>query len=447
MDINYYKRYEPIGNKWHITRELGRGSYGVVYEVERKDFSDAKSAMKILSVPAHPCEVEAFRNENYELDEASVRNHFYSYVEEFVKEFQLMSKLRGHSNIVSYEDHDVIEKTDSLGWDIFIRMELLTPLMTYFGGRTPTEEDVIRLAVDMCEALEVCNKNKIIHRDIKPTNIFVSPSGSFKLGDFGVARTFEKASAEMSKKGTYTYMAPEVFKGEEYDVTVDIYSLGIVMYKLLNDNMEPFRTDKVNTNDESALVRRMKGDVLPPPAKCSKALASIILKACAYNASERYPDAASMKKDLMALKNGEFVCGENDGESGLINANPYDIWLSNTNVAFKSVDSGYRWRCPRCDMANQDSDMNCFVCGCSKSVYIPPVNTRDSFVNNLNDHHTGASVRDKNGTMGMSDINRRFRESERESGYADDKDNTGLIIALAILGIIFLFVLLPILFS
>ena len=450
MDINYYKKYEPIGNKWHITRELGRGSYGVVFEVERKDFSDAKSAMKILSIPSYPGEIDNFKKENYDLDETGVRNHFYAYVEEFVKEFQLMSKLRGHSNIVSYEDHDVIEKKDEVGWDIFIRMELLTPLGEYFSGKSPSVKDVIKLGMDMCEALDVCERNKIIHRDIKPTNIFVSSTGSFKLGDFGVARTLEKASCEMSKKGTYTYMAPEVFRGEEYDMTVDIYSLGIVMYKLLNDNMEPFRVDKVNTNDDTPLVRRMKGETLPKPKYADDDLARIILKACAFKASDRYACAKDMKRELTNLLDGraEPAKAEIHAESSASeksemtvashssdkpSGTPYDVWCRSSNVLFKSIDTPVRWRCPRCDMANDSRDSACFVCGCLKSVYVKPATKKDSFATDLNDHHTVAPMINRSAVrpMDMKDINEGFRRrSDSKPVVYEEKSSKGWYIAL-----------------
>ncbi len=200
MDINYYKKYEPIDGKWYITKELGRGSFGTVFEVERKDFPDMKSAMKIISIPNSQSEVRSYREENYDLDEQSVTSYFYGFVEEFVKEFKLMSQLKGNSNIVSYEDHDVKKHENGIGWDIFIRMELLKPLGQYFSQNTPNRQDIIKLGIDICKALETCKRYNIIHRDIKPSNIFVSDSGDYKLGDFGVARTLEKTSSGLSKK-------------------------------------------------------------------------------------------------------------------------------------------------------------------------------------------------------------------------------------------------------
>ena len=186
MDISYYKKYEPIDGKWYITKELGSGAYGTVFEVERKDYGNMKAAMKVITIPSSPSELKSFRSENYDLDEQSVTSYFYGFVEEFVKEFQLMAELKGHSNIVSYEDHDIVKHSDGIGWDIFIRMELLKSMNDHYADNPPTVDEVVKLGIHICKALEVCKEFNIIHRDIKPSNIFVSRTGEYKLGDFGV---------------------------------------------------------------------------------------------------------------------------------------------------------------------------------------------------------------------------------------------------------------------
>ncbi len=298
MDINYYKKFEPIDGKWYIVKELGSGAFGTVFEVERRDFSQAKSALKVITIPSSPNEVNSYREDNYDLDEQSISSYFYGFVEEFTDEFKLMTKLRGNSNIVSIEDYDVVEHKDEIGWDIFIRMELLTPMNKYFRDHELSQRDIIKLGIDICKALEVCQKYKIIHRDIKPSNIFVSDTGEFKLGDFGIARTLEKTSSGLSKKGTYTYMAPEVHVGGEYGSNVDIYSLGIVMYKLLNNNFEPFRTQRTHNDEEESLIRRLKGEKIPKPANADGRLAEIVLKACSFNPNERYESPLRMREEL-----------------------------------------------------------------------------------------------------------------------------------------------------
>ena len=119
----------------------------------------------------------------------------------------------------------MVEHTEGIGWDILIRMELLTPLIDHIHKEKLSRKDVIKLGIDLCKALELCQKYNIVHRDIKPENIFISDNGDYKLGDFGIARTLEKTTGALSKKGTYVYMAPEIYRDEEYGSNVDIYSL------------------------------------------------------------------------------------------------------------------------------------------------------------------------------------------------------------------------------
>lgn len=296
--MNQYKKYEPIDGKWYITKELGSGAFGKVFEIERRDFTNDKSALKIITIPSSANEVKSYREENYDLDEKSVSSYFYGFVEEFTKEFALMTQLKGQNNIVRIEDYDVKEHEGEVGWDIFIRMELLTPMNKHFAANAPKTRDVIKLGIDICKALEVCQKFNIVHRDIKPSNIFVSDAGDFKLGDFGVARTLEKTSSGLSKKGTYTYMAPEAYKGEVYGSNVDIYSLGIVMYKLLNNNMEPFKHGRTHEDEEKALTARMRGETMSKPVNAEGRLAEIILKACAFNPRDRYESPLQMREEL-----------------------------------------------------------------------------------------------------------------------------------------------------
>ncbi|MBR5134855.1 MAG: bacterial Ig-like domain-containing protein [Clostridia bacterium] len=120
-----------------------------------------------------------------------------------------------------------------------------------------------------------------------------------------MARTVEKTMAGLSKKGTYTYMAPEIYKGEDGGLNSDLYSLGITMYKLLNDNREPFLPPspaRVNyTMKQQALVRRMGGEMIPRVEGISDALWEIVKKACAFSAGERYQEAGEMKADLQAF--------------------------------------------------------------------------------------------------------------------------------------------------
>lgn len=166
--------------------------------------------------------------------------YFRDMAEAFSSEFAFMSELKGNSNIVSFVDFEVVPHEDGFSWDVFIRMELLEPFTSRLKESGVSGEEAVELGIDMCRALELCEQKNIIHREIKPANIFISPQGTYKLGDFCIARELEKTSPGLSKKGTYSYMAPEIYRGGEYGPNADIYSLGMVLYRLLNNNRLPF---------------------------------------------------------------------------------------------------------------------------------------------------------------------------------------------------------------
>lgn len=309
MNGNYQLGDRVLGN-WKLVRTLGQGSYGTVYEAEREDFGAVyRSAVKIITIPGSRSEIQSARSEGMTVDEVTA--YFRGFVEELTREFALMSRLKGTANVVSYEDHVVVPHEREIGWDIIIRMELLTPLTERMEQRDMTAADVEKLGIDLCHALELCERLNIVHRDIKPENIFISSLGDYKLGDFGIARTVEKTGGGLSRKGTDSYMAPEVYKGEAYGSNVDLYSLGVVLYRLFNDNRLPFLPPypaKITHSDrEAALARRMSGEILPDPAHANTRMAAVIRRACAYDPKERYQTAAEMRTDLEAALSDETM--------------------------------------------------------------------------------------------------------------------------------------------
>ncbi|MCL1918106.1 MAG: protein kinase [Peptococcaceae bacterium] len=295
------KTYEPLWGAWHVESLLGEGGFGKVYKVRREEFGKTYySAVKIVSIPHDESEIRQMKSEG--LDEASMHSFLYTFVTDIISEIHLMRQFRGNSNVVSLEDHQIIEKTDSLGWDILIRMELLTSLSDHAMQTPLTKADIVKVGIDICRALELCAKRNTLHRDIKPDNIFISPYGEYKLGDFGIARQLERASSALSKKGTYTYMAPEIFRGEQYGPNVDTYSLGIVLYRFLNQNRTPFLPDfpqAIKPSDrDMALKKRMNGVPMPLLKGVSHELNNVVLKACAHNRQGRFTSPTEMREAL-----------------------------------------------------------------------------------------------------------------------------------------------------
>lgn len=304
-EVNRYSRYEPLFGSWYIKDKIGQGAIGQVYEIERTDLGTTyKAALKAITIPEGPDDIKRVLSSGVARED--LPDYYRNLIRNIASEFQYLAKLKGNSYIVNYEDHQIIENEEELSWDVLIKTELLTPLVEHSIDHPLKEKDVLLLGIDICRALQFCAQYNILHRDIKPENIFIAPSGDYKLGDFGIARMVEETYVNLSRKGTYTYMAPEVFHGQKYDQSADLYSLGLVMYKYLNHGRIPFMPDypaKIAFDDaEKAFSDRMTGKAIPAPSQCSAKLRKIILKACAYNPEERYQSAEEMLTDLEKLR-------------------------------------------------------------------------------------------------------------------------------------------------
>lgn len=289
---------------WRIVKYLGGGTYGNVYEMERNISGiQERAAVKIISRPKDTNEIESYYDNGY--DKASIVASYEKEIQNYVQEYKLMKELQGQSNIVSCDDFTVIPHTNGIGGDIFIRMELLTSLQQVLRERTLSTEEIIKLGKDISRALILCEKKHIIHRDIKPLNIMISPFGDYKLGDFGVSKVMDHQTYATTT-GTPEYLAPEILHMEKYGHTADIYSLGITLYWLLNNRKMPFiDADESLTpmRKTEATERRYRGEKLPPPKYGSSQLKQIVLKACEYRPENRYSSARELYAALDSLKN------------------------------------------------------------------------------------------------------------------------------------------------
>lgn len=254
--------------------------------------------MKMIPVPKEPEEVRDLLNSGY--DRYSINQRYKADLDDIRKEYSMMALLKGNANVVYCDDICDEPNPDGIGWKLYIRMELLTPLTKALADPC-SEAQVVKVGMDLCNALAACKRKNIIHRDIKPANIMVAEDGNYKLGDFGVAKTLEGTSGG-TKTGTYNFMAPEVYNNRPYGQSADIYSLGMVLYWMLNQRCGPFLplppTVPTASQMESAKERRFGGEQLPPPANGSQALKQIVLRACAFDPAQRYATPEELYADL-----------------------------------------------------------------------------------------------------------------------------------------------------
>ncbi len=300
FNANHITQYWP---EWKVVEKLGEGSFGAVYKCCKTEHGvEVYSAVKVITIT----------KQDYDDDSTvvvgrdnSLQQYFKGYVDDCLEEIRIMSEIRGCANIVYIEDFKVLENESGIGWTVLIRMELLDKFSSYMRTHSFTEEEVIRFGIDICNALQNCNAYNIIHRDVKPSNILMTKNGTYKLSDFGIARKLENAKSGMSIKGNHMYSAPEVFMGKQYNENVDVYSLGILLYQLMNNNRIPFlSSDKSEVSHrevQQALEMRRQDATFVAPCNASAAFTKIILTACDFNPETRYASAAELKKALEGL--------------------------------------------------------------------------------------------------------------------------------------------------
>src|SRR5436853_2249729 len=262
--------------RYRILGELGRGAMGAGYGAVDLVL-EREVALKTL-LPDLPKDV---------VDEVRIR---------FLREARSAGRL-SHPNIVTIFD------VGQEGQTAYIAMELLEGRSLHQMLKDPqriTFHPAADIAAQVAEALEHAHKFSIVHRDVKPANVVVAPSGRAKLTDFGVA--FIPASNVTqtgSALGSPRYMAPEQVLGQPIDSRADLFSLGVVLYELLTKRT-PFEWPGDTT--VFALMQRIAGEPHPPLRQIDPPLPEgfdrIMDRALAKRPQDRYQKAAEMASDL-----------------------------------------------------------------------------------------------------------------------------------------------------
>ncbi len=267
-----------------IVEQLGRGGMGVVYKAVDNRLGRTV-ALKFLS-PELSLDPEAKRR--------------------FLHEARAASALE-HQNIGAV--HDIEETPEGR---IFI-------CMSYYEGQTLRDKlrsgplpmaDAVRIARQLAEGLERAHRSAMIHRDVKPANLIITPAGEVKIVDFGLARLADQTRITKSGAtvGTAAYMAPEQALGEQTDERTDIWAAGVVLYEMLAGRL-PFKGDY-----DLAVAYSIINEPPPPLAELNPAvppeLARIVSRCLAKKPVDRYAHAAELGADLAQLEAQYFPVAE-----------------------------------------------------------------------------------------------------------------------------------------
>jgi len=227
-----------------------------------------------------------------------------NFVARFRQEAQAAANL-SHPNIVNMYDWGREGETYYIVME-YVNGTDLKSLVTQRGPLDPAK--AAEYAAQVCAALSVAHGYDIIHRDIKPHNIVLTPDGTIKVMDFGIARAGNTTMTQTnSVLGTAQYISPEQAQGKPLGPTSDLYSLGVTLYEMATGRLPfdadtPVATALAQVNEEPVPPRQIRGSI--PPA-----LEAVILRAMRKNPAERYASAAEMRDDLRRVASGQPAVG------------------------------------------------------------------------------------------------------------------------------------------
>jgi serine/threonine protein kinase/TolB-like protein/Flp pilus assembly protein TadD len=267
---------------YQIVREIGHGGMGTVYLAERADGQFQRSvAIKLVGRGlGGDAVLRRFRNER-----------------------QILATLN-HSNIAQLLDGGTTE--DGLCYLVMEHVEGV-PIDTWCDRRKPLLKDRLKLVCTLCAAVQHAHEHQVIHRDLKPSNILVTVDGTPKLLDFGIAKVLNPELSAQSIETTAgwgpmtpEYASPEQVIGKAFSPASDIYSLGIVLYRLLTGRL-PYT---VQSQDLGHMARAiceeepLKPSQAAPSGVIAIDLENIVLKALRKEPERRYTSAAEFAEDL-----------------------------------------------------------------------------------------------------------------------------------------------------
>ena len=274
----------PTYKDWHAEALLGQGNYGRVFLVERvKEGRTERAALKVIPLDGR-------RSGHYNIQRIADR---------ILSAVRLNEQLaRECINIVQIYDYQVVEDYDGSNARLMVLMELLTPLSEHFSEGIMNERSIMKLGIDICNALGRLERWSVIHKDVKLGNIFVDGRGNYVLGDFG---TMTYSGDDLLQSlGVCNHLPPEIFAGRGFTHSADIYGLGMVLYFYLNGGRFPFLDASGELTPammQRAYERRVNGEV-PVLRIDNKRLARCVVKAIHPDFNKRYHRAEDFKKEL-----------------------------------------------------------------------------------------------------------------------------------------------------
>ncbi|MBN2432987.1 MAG: protein kinase [Acidobacteria bacterium] len=282
---NFLQPGHMFFNRYEVVKRIGGGGMGNVYQTRDIRLSNRLCAIKeLIDLYSEPLEHERT-------------------IKEFEREASLLATLN-HTSIPQIYDYFMDSDKYYLVMEFIDGMDMNRYMKQY--GEKLDEEQLIRLAIQICDVLHYLHTHKppVIYRDLKPSNIMLTPQDRVVLVDFGIARFLTANLTDITTIGTMGYVPPEVYE-EIIEPASDIYSLGATMFYFLTGVSPQTKPILIFDFSKNPLPREYNSDISP-------AMEQVICRCVSYNASNRFSSAYALKKELEAIQQKYYPDAEAD---------------------------------------------------------------------------------------------------------------------------------------
>ncbi len=250
--------------------------------------SEAKYILKTISIPASQTQLDALLLTGAYTDPTEALDYFRELSEGVEKEAECLKNLARLEGFIPYEAWQTVPTEGRLGYKVYLLCAYRYSLERHMKRNTMTQLEAVNLGIDICNALCAARRAGWIYADLKPSNIFISETKEYRIGDLGLMELDGLELASLPGKYRSAYSAPELQdEMVSPNTTMDTYALGLILYQIFN-------------NGQLATVKHPTEDPLPPPENADYEMAEILLRACAPEPKDRWDDPASMGQALVA---------------------------------------------------------------------------------------------------------------------------------------------------
>lgn len=291
------KMVSPLLDRMTVLEEIS-GREGCHCYALRHEDSGERYVVKHISIPAAEKQIYALLLSGAYPDQAAVHTYYGTVADGIRQEVAAGQKIAASGFFLGAKDCQIEPKEAGVGYDVYILYPRQIPLSTVIAESAMTSLRAVNLGLDLCDALSACREAGYLFANLKPENVFLTQAGRFQLGDLGLTALEDLQYASVPEEYLGPYAAPELSDiMASPNTTIDLYSLGMLLYRIYNGNHGPFEDE--HTEPGMADKLRLTGKSMPTPLYADYELSAIILKACTPSVDARYQTPDELKQALM----------------------------------------------------------------------------------------------------------------------------------------------------